>query len=218
MGLRFDNSTRKMFAINSENIVEKEMEKLGLPENTVAEIMGFHGGVHGMIPREVWDWECPPLRRDPKSTPYEVEDVSGVYFCFEDISRFIRKGNWSLSSEYVDFGSGVCEEYFITIEVSEQNIRDLVNKPVEVDFKHATREGHAKIMGYRNGIVELKESRHRKGVRKTSKHRRALNSFKRLEVIVSYKFVEYDKGYDSDSDDTPLSPDIFDGIGEDAFL
>ena len=201
--------------MDSENIVEKEMEKLGLPENTVAEIMGFHGGVHGMIPREVWDWDSPPLRRDPESMPYEMGDVSGMYFRFEDISRFIRNGNWSLSSEFVDIGSGGCEEYLITIEVSEQNIRDLVNNFVEVDFKLAGREGRAKITGYQNGIVELKESERRKGVRKTRKHLCALSSFKRLEVTASYKFVEYNESYDSDSDDTLLSPDIFDEVGED---
>ena len=200
---------------NSENIVKKEMEKMGIPDNAVAEIMSFHGGVHGMVPREVWDWECLPLHRDPRAASYDMVDVSSMHFNFYEIANVIRNRNWSLFSEYVDLATASYEEYSISIKIGEQNIRDLINRAVEVDFEHATREGQAKITGYRKGIVELTETRYRNGVRKTSKHRCALSRFKRLEVIANYKFVEYEKGWDTESDeDTLLSPDTFDGFEE----
>jgi hypothetical protein len=190
---------------NSENIIGKSLEKSGLPENAVAVIMGFHGGVLGMVPREVWDWECQPLSRDPKSIPYEVGDVSGEGFCFDEISGFIRKGNWSLFREYLEFGSIRCDGYGLKIEVNEKNIRAVISGGAKVDFNHAKIEGKAKIAGYRGGVVELAETEYRSKVPKvpkTAKHRFALSSFKSLEVIATYKIVRYEyvRGSDSDSD------------------
>jgi hypothetical protein len=225
MGLRFDNSERKMYAVNSENIVKKEMEKLGLPENTVAEIMGFHGGVLGMVPREVWDWECQPLCRDPKSPACDVVDVSGEDSCFDEISSFIRNGNWSLHSKYLKCGGTRGEGYFISIKVNKKNIRDVINGGAVVDFVYTTRAGKAKrvglakITGYRKGVVELTETEYSNSVPKTSKHRCALSSFEHLGVAASYKFVEYERDYEWENG-TPTfwENDSDDSLAEAAFL
>ena len=81
-------------------MVELEFEKLDLPDNAVAEIFAFHGGVYGMLPREVWDESCMP-----QSMPHETNNhITMLSTEFNDhmslINHLIRKDNWGMDSSY----------------------------------------------------------------------------------------------------------------------
>lgn len=97
----------------TQTIVGMEFEKLDLPENVVAGIMSYHGGVYGIIPREVWDCECMPqslLEEEWRHSADLLEFGEDFHTLgpilynkwfgqFEKIKDLIRPENWCIGCE-----------------------------------------------------------------------------------------------------------------------
>ena len=76
----------------TKNIVEIGFESLDLPDNVVADIMGHHGGIYGMLPREVWDENCLPTE-NILCYPVIRDSFKNE---FQKIQDLIRPNNWEM--------------------------------------------------------------------------------------------------------------------------
>jgi hypothetical protein len=108
-----------------KNIVEMEFEKLDLPENVIAEVMSYHGGVYGMVPREVWDEKCMPqsmLEAQERHLAYSLEFGENFstlgpilynkwFGQFEKFKDLVRPENWCIGDE--DNDSDTENEYYV---------------------------------------------------------------------------------------------------------
>ena len=109
-----------------KNIVETELEKIGIPENAIEEIKKFHGGVYGMVPREVWDMRCPPILREGSDMERKLCSMDNANSFDENVRNMIRKDNWKLHNEHFSMGREFMEFFSIIIKIDARNIgRDL---------------------------------------------------------------------------------------------
>ena len=123
---------------NSESLQNLELQKMGIPENVVDQIMGFHGEIYGMFPNEVIDSKC---------------------LNFEEIKKYIRNNNWKLKLETSGGRGGSWGTHYIIINVVKNMIDDIIKDGTFVSFSYPTKYGFMESSGrieeYSNDCVKI---------------------------------------------------------------
>jgi hypothetical protein len=197
----------------SENIVKKEMEKIGIPDNAVAEIMGFHGGVYGMVPREVWE-----MTSVPELAASTIDWLKVVWMgdgiSFESVSDLIRKDNWEIDCDINSlerWGNGdIHKTCMLKIAIDERNIHEMLKLQRSRTFLRVNYEcrecgvpsGEGFLEDYSDGEVTI--TTHESSPLLRLAHA-PLERFTKLELLHPYRRLCYRH---DDASDTEGSDDI----------
>jgi hypothetical protein len=119
--------------------VSSIFENLNLPDNVIDSIMTCHGGIYGMIPREVWDEDCMP-EFDVNKYDYNDIVVNRFRNQFEQIKDIIRGGNWCLYDDG-DLCAHNCEIVWnhMTLQVHPNQVPDNLPEEIEIRMHEPTR-------------------------------------------------------------------------------
>ena len=95
-----------------KNIVKIEMEKMGITENVVDNIMSYHGGLDAMLPEQY--------------TP-------------EDIKSCLRKDNWKLEIREFEGDGYLQVDYKIIVDIDKNNMKSAYNNCINLYYKYPTK-------------------------------------------------------------------------------
>jgi hypothetical protein len=201
----------------SENIVKKEMEKIGIPDNAVAEIMGFHGGVYGMVPREVWE-----MTSVPELAASTIDWLKVVWMgdgiSFESVSELIRKDNWKIDCELNSlerWNGDIHKTCLLKIAIDERNIHEMIDlqrsrKWLKVNYEFRLVDaledprgvsGEGFLKDYTDGKITITNDSNDDSKGRTVM---TLARFRKLELLHPYRRLCYchdDASEDSDDSD-----------------
>jgi hypothetical protein len=180
--------------------------------------MGFHGGVYGIVPREVWDMTC-----IPELAVSDIDRMRVVWMhdgnCFEPVCDLMRKDNWEFRSE-VRWGMG---EFYKTctlaIAIDERNIHAMLDLQssgtdlmVNYEFREKDPDKENELCGVLSGegfLEDYSDGEVTITTRESSPLLRLayapLERFTKLELWHPYRRVCY---HHDDASDTEGSEDI----------